>query len=77
MKVTIKNKGKEGDSLCFEVVDSKGKSYIIGDCKKKETHGLFKEGYFGSIEGHPAHLNILAEDNIELILKYEDLSEMQ
>lgn len=44
---------------------------------KKEILGLFKEGYFGSYEGHPAHLNISAEDNIELILKYEDMSEMQ
>ena len=67
MKVEIINKGKEGESKCFEVKDCKGKVYVISDCKTKNTYGAF-EGYFGSYEGRPAHLNILSDDNIELIL---------
>ncbi len=76
MKVTIINRGKEGDSLCFKVMDTCGKEYIIGDCKIKNTLGMFKEGYCGSYEGHPAHLNILSEDNVELLIGNENLSEM-
>lgn len=75
MKVTIINRGKEGDSLCFKVKDSKGKEYIIGDCKIKDTLGEF-EGYFGSYEGHPAHLNILSEDNVELLVNNENMSQL-
>lgn len=73
MKVKIINKGIEGDSLCFKVMDSSGKEYIIGDCKIKDTLGTY-EGYFGSYEGHPAHLNILSEDNIELLVSNENMS---
>ena len=75
MKVKIINKGKDGDSLCFKVKDSQGKEYIIDDCKIKNTFGLF-EGYFGSYKGYPAHLNILSEDNVELLINNENLSQM-
>lgn len=77
MKVKIINSRPDGDSLCFKVIDSSGEEYIIGDCKIKNTFGLFKEGYFGSYEGYPAHLNVLSEDNVELLIENENLSEMQ
>jgi len=75
MKVKIINKGRDGESLCFKVVDENGIVYLISDCIVKETLGTF-DGYFGSYEGHPAHLNIIAKDNVVLLLNNENLSEM-
>ena len=67
MKVTIINQGKEGESLCFQVQDIEGEVYLISDCKIKETFGKFI-GYYGTCEGHPAHLNILSKNEVELLI---------
>ena len=74
MKVIVVNRGTEGVSLCFKVMDISGKEYIISDCQIKETFGEFKEGYFGSYEGHPVHLNFFSKDNAELLFNNEILS---
>ena len=74
MKVKVVNRGTEGDSLCFKVLDTSAKEYIISSCQIKETFGEFKEGYFGSYEGRPVHLNIISDDNAELLFNNESMS---
>ncbi len=57
--VKIINHGKDGDTLCFRLVDSEGKVYIIDNCHLKETFSVFV-GYFGSCDGVPTQLNKFA-----------------
>ena len=67
INVKIINRGKEGETLCFKVIDAEGCIYEIGDCYLKETFGVF-EGYFGSCNGVPAQLNIFTNGSVELLL---------
>lgn len=57
------NPGKDGDNLCFRLVDSEGKVYIIDNCLLKETFGVFV-CYFGSFYGVPAQLNKYANGRV-------------
>ena len=67
IKVDIIDKGKDGETMCFRLRDSDGNYYEIDNCHLKDTYGVF-EGYSGSFEGCPAHLNILYNGDVLLMI---------
>lgn len=67
VNVKIIERGKDGDTCCFELRDFKGEVYVLDNCHAKETFGLLREGYQGMCNEHIAHLNIYPNGNAELV----------